>query len=342
MRYGPSVPTPGDGHGGRFPAFVLTALILLGSLPGCTHGGGGLEQASSDSRNPPARPLVSGRPSVDVRDGQAVDIAELVERFTAPIRAGEARGYRLPSESDMEDMRRGVAALVSGVDVGGDASLALAGYVVRRVTEKTTGRQLALLVDVRSHGARGLYVLAVGRRPWLVVEVPHPVSDMDTDHLGSTIFRDAGASGLFVAGALRSADDGKADVAHEPMSIFEAVQDGLIAAATPPPLIVQVHGFADDSLDGVDAVVSTGSAQSSAPAVAAGHEMAAAGFATCLAWTSKCGALEGFTNVQSQTARAAGADFIHVELGHAVRADGHRLADAGAALVAAVTPAPPK
>ncbi|MGI9023039.1 MAG: hypothetical protein ACR2HV_07390, partial [Acidimicrobiales bacterium] len=260
MRSGPSVLWPSDERGRRFAAFVLTALFFVGVLPGCTDGGSGGGLASSVFPKPTAGTLVPGRALVDVHDGEAVDIAKLVERFAAPLRATASPGYQLPSKSDLEDVRRGVAALVTGNDLAGDGSLASSGYVVRRVTEQATGRRSALLIDVRTHGARGLYVLTLSARPWLVVEVPHPVSDINTEHLGSTVFKDAGASALLVAGALRSADDGKADVAHEPMSIFEAVQGGVVdAAATRPPLIIQVHGFADNSLDGFDAVVSTGS-----------------------------------------------------------------------------------
>jgi len=199
---------------------------------------------------------------------------------------------------------------------------------------------LTVLIDVGTDGARGLYIFAASARPSLFVEVPHPVSDRETERLGGLVFQRATASGLFVAGALRSAADGRADVAHERTSIFEAVQDG---ATTSPatdtgraPLVVQVHGYADDSLEGFDAVVSTGNTRSSAASVAAGEGLTAAGFRTCLAWSASCGDLEAFTNVQGQAARNRGVDFVHVELSHAVRNDDHRLGAAAVALAAAM------
>jgi hypothetical protein len=120
--------------------------------------------------------------------------------------------------------------------------------------------------------------------------------------------------------------------------VFEAAQDGFLAGAAARTLVVvQVHGYADDTLPGVDAVVSTGSTSASDVASAVGDRLAAAGLRICLAWASECAELEAFTNVQGQSARAAGAAFVHVELAHSVRTDDRLRAAAVAALVGGLT-----
>jgi len=317
----------------------LCVVIIVVAATACS--GGSADSGKPATTSAPAS-TTTGDPfnehnSFALPNGSSVDVVALVDGFTSPLRVGKGRDYHVPSAFDLANVRAGVAALLAGDTAAGDGTLSSAGFAVRHVTEQETRRPLQVIVDVRDDGARGLYVLAPVTGPLVLVEVPHPVSDALTEHLGSTIFRDAHASELLVAGALRSADDERADVAHERESVFQAVQEAVLAAVSQESrLIVQVHGFADKSLQGFDAVVSTGSAESSPLATAVVDELAAASFRTCTAWSDNCGELEAFTNVQGQAARADGADFVHVELSHSVRSDPDRQTDSAAALVAAI------
>jgi hypothetical protein len=84
---------------------------------------------------------------------------------------------------------------------------------------------------------------------------------------------------------------------------------------------LQLHGFAQRSLPGEDAVVSTGSAAHNELAVRIARELKAQDFNTCRAWVSRCVGLEGTTNVQGLAAGRHGSDFVHLEMGWSLRRD---------------------
>ncbi len=268
------------------------------------------------------------------------DLSALVEHFTAALPGPRSRRYANPTRDEREQF---VAALQDAR--AGDLTTAartLAGLrcQVLRHVDTATGRTAVIVVE--SAGGRrsrgwGMYVVVPGRPASIVVEVPHPVADLHTERTGVEVFRTAAADALLVAGANRYADrDGSADVAHNDRSLFQAVSEALVGAGT---RVVQLHGFSETGHPTYgDAVLSTGASPPSRVVQELGNVLSAAGFDACVYDGVACRSLAATTNVQGRAARAAGAEFVHVEIADRVRDDPGRLmllADTVARTVAA-------
>lgn len=232
--------------------------------------------------------------------------------------------YRDPDAKERATARRAARALASGqgqaIDI--DRYFESLGMAASHGADPATGRPSTMYVatgsDARSWGALLMNHVAV---PKLVVEVPHPGFDINTEKIGLALHRQLPASVLLVAGAHRYAADGAADVAHNDSSLFhvlavEFADNGLDQ--------VQLHGFADRNLPDADAIVSSGSAPVRPLTRQIASGLSGAGFETCQAWARRCGNLEGKSNEQSRATASSGAAFVHLELSWSIRrsADG--------------------
>jgi hypothetical protein len=168
-----------------------------------------------------------------------------------------------------------------------------------------------------------MYVIDRSAPPSVVVEVPHPASDLRTELSGLALFRQVTGAVLLIAGAHRRADGRKADVAHEENSLFHVVATELARRGLPQ---VQLHGYHDENAPDRDIVISSGATQAGDQARRAADGLAVAGFAVCRAWDESCTGLEGTTNVQGKAAAQAGTVFLHVEMSRTIREDGQRRA----------------
>ncbi|NJC81989.1 hypothetical protein HC030_05315 [Planosporangium mesophilum] len=169
-----------------------------------------------------------------------------------------------------------------------------------------------------SGGAWGVVVVDLSAPARLVVEVPHPNSDLRTERMGAHLFRLVPGSVLLMAGAHRRAGHGAADVAHNEGSLFSALAAEAANRRLPQ---VQLHGFADRNLPDVDAVVATGGAAAVPAAARVADRLRDAGLATSRSWENPRGYLEGVGNVQARAAARAGSVFLHLELSWRVRGD---------------------
>ncbi len=206
--------------------------------------------------------------------------------------------YRRPTAAELETAGTGFAALLDGrphhlPDLGfnltGDALV---------VQEPGTER------------AWGLYAIDRSAPPSLVVEVPHPSSDLRTDLIGLALFGQVPGAVLAVAGAHRRRED----PAHETRTVFHVVTTLLARRGLPQ---VQLHGFKDRTLPAADVVLSAGAAEAGDAARRAADRLEAAGFRVRRAWAEPCRGLAGTTNVQGQA--AGGTPFLHVELNRTIR-----------------------
>ncbi|MGW6572131.1 hypothetical protein ACWGAN_08125 [Streptomyces sp. NPDC054945] len=260
-----------------------------------------------------------------------------LERRIADLTAdfGASGGYRTPTEQERLAFTRAFAHLLDGDPEAARTGLAEIDFTLRTVTDATTGRRYAEVADAVSesgHTSRGwgrVYVDLEGRARWSV-QVPHPVADARTELLGARVLRGAPGGVLVLAGAHRDAgEDGAADVAHRDDSIFHGVVEELARRNLPG---VQLHGFADESFRGRDAVVSTGAGDS---AVADAELLTAAlrrdGLEVCTAYSARC-KLAGRENEQGRTAADRQSRFLHVELNKTLRGDDRGLDRAAAAL----------
>lgn len=257
-----------------------------------------------------------------------VDLRGEVSRFVSTLR--EDARYRPPDDRERELLAGVVDRLARhGRDAlpGVAEEIAALGYTTRTGTDPSTGRDLALLVNQPdTERGWGMYVVDLTRPATVVVEVPHPAFDLRTEEIGVDLFdRDAGAV-LAVAGTHRRAAGGAGDVAHRADSMFQSVTDALAARDLPQ---VQLHGFDDASLPGMDVVLSSGVTGTNPALPGVADRLTDAGLKVCEAWLTDCGELEGRRNQQGIAAAARGTTFVHVELSRTVREDAGRTARRG-------------
>jgi hypothetical protein len=172
-------------------------------------------------------------------------------------------------------------------------------------------------------------VIAAGAARPLIVEVSHPVYDINTPQVGIQAFRHGDAAGLLVAGTHRYAnDDGSSDVAHDDGTMFAAVNRALVSRRE---TVLQPHGFSDsgtlteaDDLDDSDVVVSAGTAPPPPAVTAVAAALRRKGFAVCEYDGRQCADLGATRNVEGRWCREVGATFVHLELDRDVRDDRSR------------------
>jgi hypothetical protein len=267
---------------------------------------------------------VRSAPTLDVGDSPTfravaglvtVDLAAEVRRFAAGL--GSAAPYRPPEPDERRRLVSALHALRAG-DVGRAAELAGAlGFTVRTGIE-ATGRAFGLAVNPAGERAWGWYLVDLSAPTRLVVEVPHPKADLRTEEIGLALYREVPGALLAVSGTHRRVAAGAGDVAHRADSMFHAVVTDLAAQGLPQ---VQLHGFADGSLPGVDVVISPGAGAAGDSVRRLAERIADAGLDVCRSWRSDRTVLDGVRNEQGRDAAERGTVFVHVEISRAVRED---------------------
>ncbi|WP_053705146.1 hypothetical protein [Streptomyces sp. WM6368] len=262
-----------------------------------------------------------------------IGLEQRIARLTAGF--SERGGYRTPTDQERLAFTRAFAHLLDGDTEAARTGFSEIDFALRTVTDGADGRRYAEVADEVSesgHTGRGwgrVYVDLDRPARWSV-QVPHPVADARTELLGARVLRGAPGGVLVLAGAHRDAgEDGAADVAHRDDSVFHGVVEELARRNLPG---VQLHGFADESFRGRDAVVSTGAGDS---AVADAEQLTAAlrrdGLEVCTAYSARC-KLAGRENEQGRTAADRQSRFLHVELNKTLRGDDRGLDRAAAAI----------
>ncbi len=266
----------------------------------------------------------------------ATDLGAEVRRFAAGL--DDDAPYRPPRSSERRRLLSALRALAAGESTrAADAADAL-GYTVRTGTDGETGRRFGLAVNPADERAWGWYLVDLSAPVRLVIEVPHPNSDLHTEEIGLALYQAVPGSVLAVAGTHRRAGDGAGgagdagDVAHRTDSMFHAVAHDFAERGLPQ---VQLHGFHDDKLPDADVVVSPGAGDAGDSVRRAAERVDDADFEVCRSWRQDCGRLEGTTNQQGRDADRQGTPFVHVEISRSVRDD----PDAWSALVRAIAAA---
>jgi hypothetical protein len=289
---------------------MLATLVLSGS-----GSGGMLAARSGGDIRAQSRP-----PGVATTSG---DLRALVGSFTEKIPRRSSGDYEAPSSLEARRMAQAYHAIRAD-RLDRAARLARrVGYAVRLYTDTVTRRRLVELAPARDRARPGwgLFLHDRGSRSRLVIEVAHPVADVDTEKVGVELFRRARATDLFVAGAHRRADrDGSADVAHRADSVFQAVHRATVGRGA---VVIQPHGFdASRSERGFgDSVLSDGTPNPPPLLLRATDALRGAGYDVCLFTGQDCSRLAAETNVQGQATREAGGVFMHVELARQIRVE---------------------
>jgi len=173
----------------------------------------------------------------------------------------------------------------------------------------------------------GLYAFRAKGFP-VCIQAPHTFFDEGTGTIALRLFERLGAACLFTNTFHRHTPgpgdvDHPADVAHAPRTFFMAAHEGMVAASKWS--VFQIHGFGpkDKIGDDVAAIVSDGQrSRPSAPAVRFRAALASRlQGRRVLLFGTDTHQLGATTNIQGQHTRAAGRQFIHVELSAAARED---------------------
>jgi hypothetical protein len=270
---------------------------------------------------PTRRVVTADRP----RPVGQLSLERIVRDFVASIPRRGTEAYDVPTPIEVQAFTDAVEEARAGRLPQARRALDPLAYDLVEGEDRRTGRRLLVLQERRQqdgdwpHGW-GLYVFASGSPDGLVVQVPHPLFDIDSFELGLAAFQRSDASALFVAGAHRYANrDGSSDVAHSEGTMFQQVTRSLVGADT---TLLQFHGFADDSFPGYGSVVvSDGLAPPSSVSRAVVDLLRARGFDACLYDGTECAGLGATTNVQGRFAQTVGAEFLHVEVIRRLRDD---------------------
>lgn len=259
-----------------------------------------------------------GRDATPVPSPSAPELDALIDELLADLSSRDG-SYRSPTAS-----QRIVVASAAAAAGSGDIQRArrLAEEIGYEVLIAVADGEPAVVLRERDAGGRGwgLFVFGTGDRSAVLVEVPHPIADLQTAEIGLGLFIETRASALLIAGAHRdAAPAGSADVAHRRDTVFHAVHEHLLDEDV---LVVQPHGFASSDDRPFEAVVSAGTRTPTAVATDVGEVIASGGARVCLYGEEKCDDLGGTSNQQGITARRLGAFFLHLEFDPALRAPG--------------------
>ena len=258
------------------------------------------------------------------------DLDAVVAAFESSMPGSGSGGYDQPSQAETSAFATGFDRARAGDYLGAAAVLDPLAFDVVLFTDSTTGRRLTVLAERSQSGAWphgwGLYVHdPAARTPGLVVQAPHPIFDQRTPALAVRTFDWAGAGTLMVAGTHRNANaavDARgyrvSDMSHAYDSVFQAVHS---RASGPGVRVLQIHGFAQDSLAACrDLVVSGGIAPAPPFASSLASGMVSRNYNVFLYEGQDCGeGLSGTQNAQGPAARQAGADFTHLEIRNYLR-----------------------
>ena len=249
--------------------------------------------------------------------GEELSVDALVAQ---EVEAAARRGsddYRPPTREQAARLAAAVGALSRG-DAGAAEDVESLGYEIRELEHD--GRRLLALVEATTERRHwGAFVLDPDTASEVVVEVPHPTSDLATPQVGLELFVRTRARALLLAGAHRDAgQEGSADVAHRTDSAFEAVHRVLLRDDS---VVVQLHGFDDGRRDDpADVVLSDGTDDPPGRLRDVRDALKDEDFEVCLfRGGPRCRDLAARTNVQGRSAREVGALFVHVEAAPALR-----------------------
>jgi hypothetical protein len=248
----------------------------------------------------------------------------------------DAGRWIAPTEEEKLAIESSVRRLASATVLGwGDAvatssrELAGAGYEIVEIAE-LPGTVLLRESPARRRGG-GAFLLRpsvfdprAGQGVDVLVQAPHTFFDVGTLDLACALAGRAHARGLFIDTAHRylaapRALDGSfpADVAHEDNSLFQAATAGMVEAHD-ALRVVQLHGFAPRDNDAA-VILSDGGVAASPLVLRVRARLGAVIGAPVLAYPDDTTALGATRNVQGILTRAAGREFLHVELGAELR-----------------------
>lgn len=261
---------------------------------------------------------------------------------------GQPTIYRAPSAEEQGQYRQFVATYMDNRNASSAAVPPPAGF--RAYPFAKSGLWILAEDEHEKRGA-GAIVLSERSDAKLIIEAPHTFFDSGTLSLAVALFDRLSARALVINtvhrgqalpnGAKMSKMSAKAvarsghlpsDVAHQPEAFFSVAHDVLIMGP-PVAITLQIHGYRDDRLPELDAVVSgAGSGFDVQPlAERLRRALPKARIGAFPKDTKDLGAIH---NAQAELSRTLGAPFVHLELSATLR---QRLTEDARARTALIT-----
>jgi len=249
-----------------------------------------------------------------------------IDSILSEARRGGARDVTYVVPSDEEARRYGSWA-ASTLRGGADAGPPLAGFVRQAVPGRS---DLVAITEVptQRRGA-GAIIARVGPARPLLIEAPHTFFDTGTLPIAVDAFEALQARALLVntvhrynlgRGGPPGDDDtggSPSDVAHAPVSMFLAAHTAMLEIE-PTLTTIQMHGFGDKTLTGVDMVLSPSRTDLPVAPIAERMRTALAPF-VIKAYPAEVSKLGALTNIEAAACQAKSARFLHIEMSKALR-----------------------
>mgnify|MGYP001104887033 CR=1 FL=1 len=253
-------------------------------------------------------------------------------------------GYQAPNAGDVARIKLVTSELLRAIASGTMAEFRNASYHASdlqyemvRYTDVDHGTTHYILRE-RQDGRRGygIFIFNSVQRSRVIVEAPHPQTDLYTGSVSIRVYADSNARAFLMATARTDAGP-NADVSHEPSTFFEAVHEALVSAES---IVIQLHGF---SLAGhpsyPDVVISSGTTAKTPQIQELGKAFTARGFSVGIFDGHQWSDLSGTQNVQGRQVSLVGGTFIHIELELVMRTkNGDLTANTISSFVAAQSP----
>jgi len=332
---------------------LLTAVVLI--------GGSFLTVYGQASKKPKKKAKTTKLPVLPVNS---------LTRFVASVKANlpraDTEGFIEPPAKQRQTFLNTVRAILRS-DLKTARILANSvGYELSLLKDTAENQTYVTLVE-RANGFRGLgtYVFNLSYRRDLILEVPHPLFDINTPEESTTIFQRLSARAMFIAGTHRCANEQSSpcsgttgacgtddepfkisDAGHYTRNFFQEAHRATFGLKR-KPIAVSLHGNANSSLP--DVVLSNGTNRNESPKSPVNRlrrELKNRGVSvgSCNFPSDGDLALCGTTNVQgrlsNRSTNACGANpqtasslFIHVEQHRNIRDDPTRLTTALRAVI---------
>ncbi len=245
-----------------------------------------------------------------------------------PRRGSEA--YVIASPSDVEAMKLVLDKVNEWLRTAQDGKLteaaALAAqmkYRVLRFNDPSLARVFIVLLEDssvnRGWGTYLFYLMPNGQYRNLLIEVPHPLFDVNTPEVGILAYIKSEAMGFLIAGSHRYANrDNSSDVPWAPVSMFNTVHQQFTDLGS---VAIQVHGFVQTQARNYPQIIlSRGDGLTAGPIATFASLLRDRDFTVGTYDGFQYGDLSG-NNQQSKYSRSVGAVFIHMEMERPIRDD---------------------
>lgn len=236
-----------------------------------------------------------------------------LESYRSTIHAEQL--YRPPNDKEVErflaDFEKAFAGETDFTHLGE------LGYSAKQGYDELSGKSYILLEkEADSERAWGAYLIETSRTPKHVIAAAHPRSDIGSEKLALTLWRETPGALYMIAGSHRRAVEKYGDVTRHTDSLFHKVTEYLLRQDLTH---LQLHGYANVSSPDEDIIVSSGSADKKTIHQAVVDELRRTNLPVGTNWEGKNDPLRGRINQQGKAAKQLDGTFLHIEMSRETR-----------------------